>query len=87
VAMNRDIVSHMKEKNSAPEIKILRGILGISQSEFAGLIGVSVDSVRKWEQGLNFHPTKRTEAKIQKLVDKVKAAKESGVTRYAPLKL
>jgi DNA-binding transcriptional regulator YiaG len=76
VAMNRDIVSHMKAKiNNAPEIKVLRNILGISQSEFATLIGISVDSVRKWEQGLKFHPTKRTEAKIQKLVDKVKVAK------------
>jgi DNA-binding transcriptional regulator YiaG len=74
--MKDDIVSNMKENNNAPEIKALRNHLGISQSEFAGLIGISVDSVRKWEQGLNFNPTKRTEKKLQKLVNKIKAAKE-----------
>jgi DNA-binding transcriptional regulator YiaG len=71
----------MKENNSAPEIKELRSILGISQSEFADLIGISVDSVRKWEQGLKYNPTERTAKKLHKLVDKIKATKESKETK------
>ena len=33
------------------EVKVVRGKLGASQSEFALMIGVSVGTLRNWEQG------------------------------------
>ncbi|MBM9538812.1 NadS family protein [Desulfobulbus alkaliphilus] len=35
----------------APEIKMVRKILSVSQSEFALMIGVSVRTLQNWEQG------------------------------------
>ena len=35
----------------APEIKMVRIILSVSQSEFALMIGVSVRTLQNWEQG------------------------------------
>lgn len=64
----------MKEKHTAPEIKQLRKQLELSQSEFALLVGISVDSVRRWEQGFNYNPTKRTAKKLAKLVKTINAS-------------
>ena len=38
-------------KFATADIKAIRGRLGKSQSEFALLIGVSVSTLRNWEQG------------------------------------
>ena len=38
-------------KYEAPNIRAIRKALRVSQSEFASLIGVSVDTVQNWEQG------------------------------------
>ncbi len=35
----------------APEIKMVRKALSVSQSEFAMMIGVSVRTLQNWEQG------------------------------------
>jgi len=35
----------------APEIKMIRKSLNVSQSEFAMMIGVSVRTLQNWEQG------------------------------------
>jgi len=35
----------------AVDVKKLRASVGVSQSEFAHMIGVSVDTVQNWEQG------------------------------------
>jgi len=35
----------------APEIKMVRKTLSVSQSEFAMMIGVSVRTLQNWEQG------------------------------------
>ncbi|MGM0654530.1 MAG: NadS family protein [Thermodesulfobacteriota bacterium] len=35
----------------APEIKMVRKALNVSQSEFAMMIGVSVRTLQNWEQG------------------------------------
>lgn len=45
------------------EIKQLRALLCKSQDEFARDLGVSVDSVRKWEQGKST-PGKRAQVKL-----------------------
>jgi DNA-binding transcriptional regulator YiaG len=37
----------------ADEVKYTRGLLGASQAIFARLLGVSVQTVRSWEQGIN----------------------------------
>ena len=37
----------------AEEVKKTRKLLGLSQSVFARLLGVSVNTVRAWEQGIN----------------------------------
>ena len=36
---------------NAPEIKMVRKVLNVSQSEFAMMIGVSVRTLQNWEQG------------------------------------
>jgi putative transcriptional regulator len=36
---------------SAPDIRALRDRVGFSQTEFAHMIGVSVDTLQNWEQG------------------------------------
>jgi putative transcriptional regulator len=38
-------------KIDAPEIKMVRKALSVSQSEFAMMIGVSVRTLQNWEQG------------------------------------
>ena len=38
-------------KINAPEIKMVRKALSVSQSEFAMMIGVSVRTLQNWEQG------------------------------------
>lgn len=40
-----------KPVEGAAEISALRAKLGISQAEFAARFGLSVDSLRHWEQG------------------------------------
>ncbi len=59
------------------EIKKLRLSLNKSQEDFAQLIGVSVDSVRKWEQGKR-NPSRMAYEKIGMLVKKLKKEKNSG---------
>ena len=34
-----------------PNVKIIRKKIGLSQSAFAGLLGVSVRTLQEWEQG------------------------------------
>ena len=34
-----------------PNVKIIRGKMGLSQSAFAGFLGVSVRTLQEWEQG------------------------------------
>ncbi len=36
---------------SQPEIKVIREKVGLTQSEFAGLMQVSVKTLQNWEQG------------------------------------
>jgi DNA-binding transcriptional regulator YiaG len=38
---------------SAEQIRKLRRQIGLSQPVFAGLLGVSVNAIRNWEQGRN----------------------------------
>ena len=38
-------------KFTAPNVKAIRRKLHVSQSEFAGMIGVNVSTLQNWEQG------------------------------------
>ena len=38
-------------KHSDPDVKLIRKRLGLSQSRFAAIIGVSVRTLQNWEQG------------------------------------
>lgn len=57
------------------ELKELRTLLGQSQSAFAQTLGVSVDTVRRWEQQ-KAKPSHMAMEKIAKLVKQVKREKE-----------
>lgn len=35
----------------SPDVQAIREAYGLSQSEFAALLGISVDTVQNWEQG------------------------------------
>jgi len=35
----------------SPDVQAIRESYGLSQSEFAALLGISVDTVQNWEQG------------------------------------
>jgi transcriptional regulator with XRE-family HTH domain len=43
----------MKRLKGNPAVRALRKILGLTQAEFAGMIGVSKDAVVSWETGRN----------------------------------
>jgi putative transcriptional regulator len=57
------------------DIKGLRKFYDESQSDFAKSLGVSVDTIRKWEQG-KAKPSQMAYQKLRKLVDKIKKVKE-----------
>lgn len=37
--------------SSAPDVEAIRKIIGMSQNEFASIIGVSLQTLRYWEKG------------------------------------
>lgn len=39
------------ESKLPPNVKTIRGKMGLSQSAFAGFLGVSVRTLQEWEQG------------------------------------
>ena len=57
--------------NWSKEIKNLREILCISQTELAQLLGVSFVSVNRWENG-HFEPTIKVKRKILKILREYK---------------
>ena len=52
------------ETDQAPDVRMLREKLDLSQSEFANLIKVSVRTLQNWEQG-NRHPTGPAEVLLE----------------------
>jgi putative transcriptional regulator len=38
-------------KVEKPDIKAIRGAMGLTQVQFAALLGISVNTLRNWEQG------------------------------------
>ena len=55
-------------KFEEPEVKAIREKVGLSQTRFAGLIGVSKRTLENWEQGRR-HPTGPARA-LLRLLDK-----------------
>jgi putative transcriptional regulator len=55
-------------KFQEPEVKTIRERVGLSQTRFAGLIGVSKRTLENWEQGRR-HPTGPARA-LLRLLDK-----------------
>jgi DNA-binding transcriptional regulator YiaG len=53
------------------KLKALRREYHFSQADLARELDISIDSVRKWEQGYPFKPTERTMRKIQSFIDKL----------------
>ena len=49
------------------EVKAIRERLGITQSELARRIGVSVRTVESWEQERRAHPNEKNAEKLRKL--------------------
>ncbi|GAB4419376.1 MAG: hypothetical protein OHK0056_29440 [Bacteriovoracaceae bacterium] len=58
----RELKTHLASKIGEPpaysksKIKKIRGMLGLSQSVFASIFGVSASAVQHWEQGLRAMP-------------------------------
>lgn len=63
-----------------PEVKAIRGRMGVSQDKFAVILGVSKRTVENWEQGCR-HPTGAAHS-LLKIVDAnpLYALKTLGVT-------
>ena len=55
-------------KFAEPEVKSIRDKIGLSQTRFAGLIGVSKRTLENWEQGRR-HPTGPARA-LLRILDK-----------------
>jgi DNA-binding transcriptional regulator YiaG len=53
------------------EIKNIRKKLGMSQQNFATMLGVGITTVNRWENGV-FEPTHLAEEKLQALKDKMR---------------
>ena len=49
------------DKKEKPDVKLIRSKFGISQSEFAAMLGISVRTLENWEQG---HRTPKGPARI-----------------------
>jgi len=49
------------EKKEKPDVKSIRAKFGISQQEFASLMGISVRTLENWEQG---HRTPKGPARV-----------------------
>jgi putative transcriptional regulator len=49
------------EKQDKPEVKSIRSKFGISQAEFAAMMGISVRTLENWEQG---HRTPKGPARV-----------------------
>ena len=56
------------EKNYSKAVLELRSKLNISQLELANLLGVSFQSVNRWENG-HFEPTKIVKVRLLKLFE------------------
>jgi DNA-binding transcriptional regulator YiaG len=54
---------------TAEEIKKLRKQLGLSQESFAQLVGVSFQTINRWERGI-FKPSRLAVDKIASLISK-----------------
>ena len=61
--------------NYSGDLKKLREKMLLTQSEFGQLIGVSVETVNRWENGKHV-PTMRAKRKINKLAEKFEDFKE-----------
>lgn len=73
VAIRRGkLASSRVREISAPDAKSIRAKVGLSQSEFAQLIGVKVATLRNWEQNRR-HPTGAAAALLT-IVEKEPAA-------------
>jgi putative transcriptional regulator len=42
---------HFPEKDGVPDVAAIRDDFGVSQAQFAELMGISVGTLRNWEQG------------------------------------
>ena len=49
------------EKQSAEDVKSIRSRIGVSQPEFAAMLGISVRTLENWEQG---HRTPKGPARV-----------------------
>ena len=59
------------------DIKQLRNFTGETQEVFAGNMGISIDTLRKWEQGKS-KPSRMALEKLQKLVNQLKKRQLNG---------
>jgi putative transcriptional regulator len=42
---------HFPEKDGAPDVAAIRAHFGVSQQRFADMLGISLGTLRNWEQG------------------------------------
>ena len=49
--MRGDSIPHRRTVLSTVDVKSLRERLGLTQTQFSGMIGVSVKTLQNWEQG------------------------------------
>ena len=61
--------------NYSGDLKKLREKMLLTQSEFGQLIGVSFETVNRWENGKHV-PTMKTKRKINKLAEKFEDLKK-----------
>lgn len=61
----------MKTNIKKEDIKGIRKLTELSQTQFAEYVGVSVDTIRKWEQG-KANPSPLAWEKLQKVVNNLK---------------
>jgi len=66
--VNKNAEPSRKTEFAEPEVKSIRDKVGLSQTRFAGLIGVSKRTIENWEQGRR-HPTGPARA-LLRILDK-----------------
>jgi len=66
--VNKNVEPSRITEFAEPEVKSIRDKIGLSQTRFAGLIGVSKRTLENWEQGRR-HPTGPARA-LLRILDK-----------------
>lgn len=79
----RELVGLTGEPLTADDVRVIRRSLGLTQQAFAELLGVALDTVQAWEQGVNA-PSGASQH-LMRLIDTLAHSSETRSKRHASM--